>query len=70
MTTAMVATLTIYVNTTVIMAMTMAMTITGTATMIMTIVVTKTIIMTTVAATAITKLFKQAQQGNFIACSK
>ena len=63
MTTIMVASITIYVNTTVIMTMTM----TGTTTMIMTMVVTKTMIMTMVATTTITvtKIFKQVQQDNF-----
>ena len=59
MTTIMVATITIYVNTTVIMTMT------GTTTMIMTMVVTKTMIMTMVATTTIAKIFKQVQQYNF-----
>ena len=42
MTTIMVATITIYLNTTVIMTMTMTMTMTGTTTMIMTMVATTT----------------------------
>ena len=53
MTTIMVATVTIYVNTTVIMIMTMTMK--GTTTMIMTVV----------ATTIMTKIFKQVQQDNF-----
>ena len=49
MTTIMVATITIYVNTT----------------MIMTMVVTKTMIMTMVVTTTIVEIFKQVQQDNF-----
>ena len=64
MTTIMVATITVYLNTTVIMTMTMTMTMTGTTIMIMTMVVTKTMIMTMVATTTITKNFKQVQQDN------
>ena len=63
MTTIMVATITIYVNTTVIM--TMNMTVTGIATIIMTMVFTKTMIMAAVATTTMTKIFKQVQQYNF-----
>ena len=55
----MVATVTIYVNTTVIMTMT------GTTTMIMTMVVTSTMIITMVANTTMAKIFKQVQQDNF-----
>ena len=49
MTTITVATLTIYVNTT----------------MIMTMVITKTMIMTMVATTTMANIFKQVQQDNF-----
>ena len=49
MTTIIVATITIYVN----------------ATVIMTIAVTKTMIMTMVATTTMEKIFKQVQQDNF-----
>ena len=59
MTTIMVATITAYVNTTVIMTMT------GTTTMIMTMVVTKTMIMTIIATTTMAEIFKQIQQDNF-----
>ena len=59
----MVATITIYVNTTVIMIMTMTMT--GTTIMIMSMVLTKTMIMAMVATTTMTKIFKQVQQDNF-----
>ena len=63
----MVVTITIYVNTTVIMTMT------GTTIMIMTIAVSKTMIMTMVATTTMTKnmtinmekIFKQVQKDNF-----
>ena len=46
MTTIMAATITIYVNRTVIRIIAMPMTLTGTKTMIMTMVVTKTVIIT------------------------
>ena len=59
----MVATITIYVNTIVIMAM--AMTMTEPTTRIMTKVLTKTRIMAVVAPTTMTKIFKQVQQDNF-----
>ena len=67
MTTIMAATITIYVNTTVIMIMimTMAMNMTGTTTMLMTMALTKAIIMTMVATTSITNVYKQVQQDNF-----
>ena len=55
----MVATITVYVNTTVIMTMT------GTTTMIVTMVVTQTMIMTMVANATMAKNFKQVQQDNF-----
>ena len=63
----MVVTITIYVNTTVIMTMT------GAATRIMIMAVSKTMIMTVVATTTMaknmtinmTKIFKQAQKDNF-----
>ena len=65
MATIMVATITIYVNTTAIM--TMAITMTGTATMIMTMIVTKTMIMTMVAIKTITKIFKHVQKFSLLA---
>ena len=54
MSTIMVATITIYVNTTVIMTM----------------VVTKTMIMTMVVTTTMAKIFKQVQQDNFYCLPK
>ena len=56
----MVATITIYVNTTVIMTMAMTMAMAGTTTMIMTMVLTKTMIMAMVAT-----MTKNFQQDNF-----
>ena len=68
----MAVTVTIYVNTTVIMTMA------GTKTMIMTMAISKTIIMTMVATTTMTKnmtinmakIFKKIQKDNFLAYSE
>ena len=68
MTTIMVATITIYVDTTVIMTMTMTMT--GTTTMIMIMVVTKTMIMTMIATTTMTKIFQVSSTRQFLSLAQ
>ena len=55
----MVVTITVYVNTTVIMTKTMAMAMTGTTTRIMTMVLIKTMILAMVATTTMTKIFNK-----------
>ena len=60
----MVATITIYVNTTVIMTMT------GTTTTIMTMAVTKTVIIAVVATTAMAKIFQTSSTRQSLLLTK